>query len=433
MKVFFFGLGYCAQALIRREPEIEPSGTATTDDRVAELRRRGIEAYAFDGSRADPGVENALSRAEAIVVSIPPRGDGPLDHFAEALAAAPNLERIVYYSTVGVYGEHGGRWVDETSATLTRSARGLARLDDEKRWMEAGGRLEIAVDILRLPGIYGPGRNALVKLRQGEARRIVKSGHVVNRAHVDDIAEVTRLALSRGFDGQIWNVADDEPAPPQDVIAYAAATSRRRAAARGADRNGGALADGGELLRRGEAGFQRQGQGVARLRARLFRATAKGWTRCSRPAKACRRGLRRSTRSLLVYIHAVRLRMSGRRRPSAHAKDRDMMDRKLLFGGLAAMLAAPLSGCYQPAAYGVVTPAPVVGYGYGYGAPAYSYGYGAPAYSYGYGYGGPAYGYGYRYGGYGWRGGYYHGGAYRRGAYYHRGYHRGYHGGAWRR
>ena len=222
MKVFFFGLGYCAQALIRREPEIEPSGTATTDDRVAELRRRGVEAYAFDGSRADPGVENALSRAEAIVVSIPPRGDGPLDHFAEALAAAPNLERIVYYSTVGVYGEHGGRWVDETSATLTRSARGLARLDDEKRWMEAGGRLDIVVDILRLPGIYGPGRNALVKLRQGEARRIVKSRHVVNRAHVDDIAEVTRLALSRGFDGQIWNVADDEPAPPQDVIAYAA-------------------------------------------------------------------------------------------------------------------------------------------------------------------------------------------------------------------
>ena len=222
MKVFFFGLGYSAQALIRREPEIEPSGTATTDDRVAELRRRGIEAYAFDGSRADPGVENALSRTEAIVVSIPPRGDGPLDHFAEALAAAPNLERIVYYSTVGVYGEHGGRWVDETSATLTRSARGLARLDDEKRWMEAGGRLEIAVDILRLPGIYGPGRNALVKLRQGEARRIVKSRHVVNRAHVDDIGEVTRLALSRGFDGQIWNVADDEPAPPQDVIGYAA-------------------------------------------------------------------------------------------------------------------------------------------------------------------------------------------------------------------
>jgi nucleoside-diphosphate-sugar epimerase len=112
--------------------------------------------------------------------------------------------------------------VDETSATVTRNERGLARLADEASWAKAGGALGVAVDILRLPGIYGPGRNALIKLRRGEARRIVKQGHLVNRAHVDDIAEVTRLALERGLDGQIWNVADDEPAPPQDVIAYAA-------------------------------------------------------------------------------------------------------------------------------------------------------------------------------------------------------------------
>ena len=93
---------------------------------------------------------------------------------------------------------------------------------DEARWIEAGGADGFAVDILRLPGIYGPGRNALVKLREGEARRIVKGAHVVNRAHVDDIADVTRLVLERGLEGQIWNVADDEPAPPQDVIAFAA-------------------------------------------------------------------------------------------------------------------------------------------------------------------------------------------------------------------
>ena len=114
----------------------------------------------------------------------------PLDVFGPVIAAAPNLRRILYYSTIGVYGEHGGAWVDETSATLTRSERGLARLADEARWTEAGRARGLAVDILRLPGIYGPGRNALVKLRHGEARRIVKPGHVVNRAHVDDIAEV---------------------------------------------------------------------------------------------------------------------------------------------------------------------------------------------------------------------------------------------------
>ena len=223
MKVFFFGLGYCAEALIRRTPAIKPSGTVRSDERVAALRRGGVEVFAFDGAGADPGLEEALKRAEAIVVSIPPRGpEGPLDRFAEPIGAAPALRRILYYSTIGVYGEHGSAWVDETSAALTRSERGLARLAEEARWTEAGSARGVAVDILRLPGIYGPGRNALVKLRQGEARRIVKGGHVVNRAHVDDIAAITRLVLERGLKGQFWNVADDEPAPPEDVIAFAA-------------------------------------------------------------------------------------------------------------------------------------------------------------------------------------------------------------------
>ena len=99
----------------------------------------------------------------------------------------------------------------------------MARLDDERRWREAGWSRGVEVDILRLAGIYGPGRNALIKLRRREARRIVKPGQVFNRAHVDDIAELSRLTLERGLAGQIWNVADEEPAPPQDVIAYAAA------------------------------------------------------------------------------------------------------------------------------------------------------------------------------------------------------------------
>jgi len=224
VKVFFFGVGYCARALIRRTPSIEASGTARSEVRVAALRAKSVDAHVFDGVCADPGIGPALERAEAIVVSIPPRGpgDGPLERFAAAIAEAPALRRILYYSTIGVYGDHGGQWVDETSATLTRSDRGLARLVEEARWIEAGGARRVAVDILRLPGIYGPGRNALVRLRAGDGRRIVKPGHVSNRAHVDDIAEVTRLVLTRGLGGQIWNVGDDEPAPPQDVITYAA-------------------------------------------------------------------------------------------------------------------------------------------------------------------------------------------------------------------
>ena len=225
MKVFFFGLGYCAEALIRRTPSIEPSGTARTAAHVAELRARDVEAYAFDGVSAQAGVEDAIAEAEAIVVSIPPQEDnGPLPRFAAAMARAKALRRIVYYSTIGVYGDHGGRWVDEESATLTRSPRGLARLAEEARWRGAGRAAGAEVDVLRLPGIYGPGRdrNAIARLAAGEARRIVKPGYVSNRAHVDDIAEVARLVLERGLEGRIWNVADDEPSPPEDVIVYAA-------------------------------------------------------------------------------------------------------------------------------------------------------------------------------------------------------------------
>ena len=225
MKVFFFGLGYCARRLIQREPWIEASGTARTPESVAALRREGIEAYRFDGAEAEPGLEQALGEAEAIVVSIPPReGAGAtLERFGPTIAASRALRRVAYYSTIGVYGDHGGAWVDETSATRTRTARGLARLEDEARWTAAARARGAEADILRLAGIYGPGRNALVNLDCGQARRIVKSGQVFNRAHVDDIAEISRLVLTRDLNGQIWNVADDEPAPPQDVIAYAAA------------------------------------------------------------------------------------------------------------------------------------------------------------------------------------------------------------------
>ena len=224
MRIFFFGLGYCARRLIQRERWIEASGTARAAESVAALRSEGVEAYQFDGDDADPGVNKALSKAEAIIVSIPPRdaAGATLDRFGPTIAAAPALRRIVYYSTIGVYGDYAGGWVDETSATRTRTARGLARIEDEARWTAAAQARGAEADILRLAGIYGPGRNALVNLRRGEARRIIKPGQVFNRTHVDDIAQISSLGLTRGLKGQIWNVADDEPAPPQNVIAYAA-------------------------------------------------------------------------------------------------------------------------------------------------------------------------------------------------------------------
>lgn len=224
MKLFGFGLGYCALAAIARGRDVEASGTARSPAAIAALRARGIEAFSFDGAAFDGGLLAALSRAQVLIVSIPPgpAGDPALGAFAREIAAAAELERIVYFSTIGVYGDWGGGWVDEASETRTRAPRGLWRLAAEARWRELGAARAIPVDVLRLAGIYGPGRNALVKLREGDARRIVKPGQVFNRVHVDDIAAVVWRSATNGGRGGVWNVADGEPAPPQDVIAFAA-------------------------------------------------------------------------------------------------------------------------------------------------------------------------------------------------------------------
>jgi len=145
-----------------------------------------------------------------------------LARFSDAIRAAKGLRAIVYLSTIGVYGDHGGAWVDETSATAARSERGRARLVAERQWRALEASTGVPVHILRLAGIYGPGRNLLMKLRQGEARRVAKPGQIFNRIHVEDIAQAIDLALAAPGPGSLWNVADEEPAPPQDVIAFAA-------------------------------------------------------------------------------------------------------------------------------------------------------------------------------------------------------------------
>ncbi len=224
MRLFCFGLGYSALRLIARTECLEASGTTRNGEAVGALRRDGVAAFAFDGTRRDEALLPALARAQILLISAPPGegGDPALGHFADEIAAAPDLERVLYLSSVGVYGDRGGAWVDETSRPLPSSRRAAARLGAEDQWRALGRAKSVPVDILRLAGIYGPGRNALAKLRAGEARRVVKSGQVFNRIHVDDIAEIARRVIEAGGSGEIWNVADEEPAPPQDVVAFAA-------------------------------------------------------------------------------------------------------------------------------------------------------------------------------------------------------------------
>ena len=219
VRLFCFGLGYCARRVIARGESFEASGATRGADDARALREEGVAAFAFEEALLP-----ALARAQILLVSAPPGegGDPALARFAGEITAAPDLARVVYLSSVGVYGDRGGGWVDEASPPSPSSPRGLRRLEAEGQWRGLGATRGVPVDILRLAGIYGPGRNALVKLRAGEARRIVKPGQIFNRVHVDDIAEIALRLIEAGGPGGVWNVADEEPAPPQDVVAFAA-------------------------------------------------------------------------------------------------------------------------------------------------------------------------------------------------------------------
>ena len=226
MNLFAFGLGYSAAHFVRRyRYRFEKiAGTVTSDGKAAALHAEGIETFVFDGAGADPGIASALNGADALLVSIPPdaEGDPTLRHFAAAIAAAPRLAWIGYLSTVGVYGDHGGGFVDEDTPARPVSARSRERLAAENAWLRLGAGAGKPVHVFRLAGIYGPDRNALAQLAAGTARRIVKPGQVFNRIHVEDIAAVLAASIARPRAGAVYNVADDEPAPPQDVVAYAA-------------------------------------------------------------------------------------------------------------------------------------------------------------------------------------------------------------------
>jgi nucleoside-diphosphate-sugar epimerase len=218
MNLFAFGLGYCASRVIARGSGAA-AGTVRDPQAIAAWRRRGVEAHLFD----DPAVAPAMERAEIALVSIPPDGEGDptLRAFAPALRAA-RLARVVYLSTVGVYGDAGGGWVDETSSTPAITARARARVAAEAAWTTFGREAGIAVDILRLGGIYGPGRSAFDRLRDGTARRVAKPGQAFNRIHVDDIAAAIEMVAAAGRPGAVYNVVDGAPSAPEEVIVYAA-------------------------------------------------------------------------------------------------------------------------------------------------------------------------------------------------------------------
>jgi dTDP-4-dehydrorhamnose reductase len=226
MNLFVFGLGYTALQFIRlhRHRLTSVSGTVRSAEKAKTVGGKGIQACRFDGRDFDPTILKHLERTEALLISAPPADgrDPVLEQFSEVIATAPRLRWVGYLSTVGVYGDAGGAWVDETTPPNPASPRARHRIAAERQWLELGASAPFAVQIFRLAGIYGPGRNALTKVADGTAKRIVKPGQVFNRIHVEDIAQVLMTSMEHPSRNAIYNVADDEPGPPQDVIAYAA-------------------------------------------------------------------------------------------------------------------------------------------------------------------------------------------------------------------
>lgn len=225
MRFFLFGAGYSAKALaaLAKAESHAVAGTTRTQDKIEALRADGIEPLLFDGTTLSPELAAELRQTTHLVVSIAPGAADPVLAVARDMIATamPNLRWIGYFSTVGVYGNQDGGWVADDTPCQPVSPHSRHRLRAEQAWQALGAGIGVAVAILRLSGIYGPGRNALVNLENGTARRIIKPGQIFNRIHVADIAGATML-LARQDRGGVFNVSDDEPAPAEAVVSYAA-------------------------------------------------------------------------------------------------------------------------------------------------------------------------------------------------------------------
>jgi nucleoside-diphosphate-sugar epimerase len=221
-----FGLGFSARVLADR---LRPVGwnvraTARSAEKVAALRAEGIDAFAFDGTGPIVDKAEAFDGISHLLLSVPPGADGDpvlAQHGGDIAALAGDIAWAGYLSTTGVYGDRAGGWVDETSELTPATERGRRRVEAEAGWCRLWREAGLPIHLFRLAGIYGPGRNALETVRAGKARRVIKQGQVFSRTHVADIATVLEASIARPNPGAAYNVCDDDPAPPQEVVTLA--------------------------------------------------------------------------------------------------------------------------------------------------------------------------------------------------------------------
>lgn len=215
-----FGHGYSARALtpLLLAEGWRVIGTTRSTEKVPALRKTGVEVLRFPGDDLRPALEAA---SHVLISAGPDAGGDPVLALMRGTfgAEAARLAWVGYLSTTGVYGDHQGGWVDETTPVTPTTRRGKLRKAAEEDWLSIPG---LPVHVFRLAGIYGPGRGPFAKVRAGTAKRVIKPGQVFSRTHVEDIAQVLKASIARPDPGRIYNVCDDDPAPPQDVIAHAA-------------------------------------------------------------------------------------------------------------------------------------------------------------------------------------------------------------------
>ncbi|MDJ0969962.1 MAG: SDR family oxidoreductase [Kiloniellales bacterium] len=224
-RLFCFGYGFSASVLAASlsAKGWAVAGTTRSPDKLARLADEGIEAFFFDRDRPLENPAAALAGTTHLLISAPPdsRGDPVLDQHAADILACDGIEWLGYLSTTGVYGDRGGDWVDEDSALEPTGPRGARRLAAERGWLALWRDHGLPVHLFRLAGIYGPGRNALETVRRGRAQRIDKPGQVFSRIHVEDIARALKASIAAPNPGRAYNLCDDDPAPPEAVIAHA--------------------------------------------------------------------------------------------------------------------------------------------------------------------------------------------------------------------
>lgn len=219
--LFCFGLGFTARALAKKiiAQEWGVSGTC----RSIEKKDSDFTVFPFDGTNTTNEIDEALSKATHLLVSIPPQlsGDVVLQLFGSKIAECENLKWIGYISSTGVYGDTQGDWVDESSPLQPETELNGRRVEAENQWLTMAKQNGLPVMVFRCVAIYGPGRNLILSVQKGRARRIEKPGLVFSRIHVEDLAQVLEASIKNPKPGEIYNVSDDHPSPPSEAVEYA--------------------------------------------------------------------------------------------------------------------------------------------------------------------------------------------------------------------